>query len=324
MGPRSFYHSSFLLWLLAALLFFAASCTSVYLEKEAAASLEFVPPESGNSLISFETGITLPEGWQFFLSENDGALFRFVNSSNTVSGYLEWCDIGFPLSDNEMLKFMEEKLLNDYTIIRIIPAEKKTNTSYVAEYVSADGTAFYSMAVLPLDLGFYLLELRSETLDSGELTELCTRIAAGIRNAPAGYFMRNIPGTVQVHDISGMWNWVADIPGGTVLYRYLPGYTLCSAAVYETETDSLESLLDSDKYTLYTTDFIINNRITSVSAAGRDLPGGPELHVFIEGEKNYIVSFAVEDEDGKFESKTLLEREELQTFFLSALTFGGF
>lgn len=302
---------------------FLVSCTSVHLEREAAESLDFTPPSGGNELISFETGIILPEEWRFYILEDDGALFRFSDPSGTVSGYLEWCATGYPLSDREILDFIEDDLLTSFSIIRIIPGGEESNISYVAEYGLEEGPGNHSLAVVPGERGFYVLELSSESASAAELSSLCARIGSGVRGKPAGYCMRSIPGTFQVHDIGGMWNWAGDVPGGAVLYRYFPGYRLCSAAVFETDSDSLEAFLGNDDYAFFETELIINNRVQTAAAAGRELPEGPELHIFVQDTENYIVSFALEDEEGKFDSETLLSTEEIRSFFLTVITFGG-
>jgi hypothetical protein len=301
-----------------------SSCASIGGRKAALTETDFTPLPEDNHLVLYGLGISLPEGWMFTLYENEDLFLTFLDGDGTYIGCLEWCHTGFTLTERELLRFLENTMLEQVNITGSIRNTDPEKTTIVLECGKEDGSSPFYISTVSKQDGFYLLELQPVDASGADLMELCAGIAAGVRTEQTGISRRVVSGVYDFHDFSGFWNWAGDIPGGSVFYRFLPGRKLCVTTVSATEKNDLSDIIpDEDSFSIRQESYIINNRYISITAAVRSDSAVAEAYVLIPGDQKYLAHIVAENDDGTFTEDGILSQPEIKDFFVSAITFEG-
>ncbi len=300
------------------------SCTSIGGWKSSQTEKDFIPLPPDNHLILYGLGISLPEGWMFTLHEKEDLFLTFSDAEGTYLGCLEWCHTGFTLTERELLRFLENTILEQVNITGSMRNTDPENTIIVLECGKEEGSSPFYVSTVQREDGFYLLELQPADTSGADMMELCAGIAAGVGTEQTGISRRVVSGVYDFHDFSGFWNWAGDIPGGSVFYRFLPGRKLCVTTVSATEKKDLADIVPGENgFSVQEESFIINNRYISITAAVRSDSAVAEAYVLIPGHQKYLTHIVAENDDGTFTEDGLLSQPEIKEFFVSAISFEG-
>ena len=277
-----------------------------------------------NHLILFETGISLPPGWIITFPEEERLFLSFADSEGFYQGFLEWCSVGFPLSDDELFLYFTENNSDNITVNLKTSGTGSNGTIILLECISGADQKVFHIALIPEDRGFFVLELQEVKQSGMNAAEVCARIASSVGLTYPNICRRTVLGLYDFHSYSSIWKWATDTSEGCIFYGFLPGWKLCTVTVAVTEKDSLEDLVPVDGNCVFFNGLVpVNNQELNADAAGRNLEEGGELYLMLKGDLNYFLTFTYQDEKKSIEYTDLLGLDEIRQFFLAAISFDG-
>lgn len=282
-----------------------------------------LPPD--NRLVIYNVGMSLPSGWRFTLEEDPAVLFSFRDDTGIYRGSLEWCEVGFSPTEREIQRYIQKNLPAGLTAVDSGRYSGEKGDFFVMRCMQDDQPLVCCLGLIPGEIGFFVLELLPKNESPEELVSLCSSIAGTVGIEPDGFSSRRIIADSFVFNkIAGDWDWFRDSTRGSIFYRFLTGYSPCVMGIFETEAANIEDLYSEGvQYSAFDAEIIVNNRPITVAAAGRILDRQTEAMFLLKGKRRYLIHCTVENKTTVFDPAELLEKEEIQSFFLSAITFEG-
>lgn len=315
---------AFLFISLCLVLLLSTSCTSIGGTKAEEEEISFSQFPADNRLVIDGIEISLPPEWNFAFPEEDDLFLTFSDLDGYYMGSMEWCPLGFFPSVKEILKYYTDTILKDFDIIRTYEIANSSNRFILMECGVEGEENSFCVSLIPLNLGFYVLELKTSKRSGADLIEVCGSIASTLNGKAPDFSLRRKSGLYTFHNINSQWKWETDFPRGSVFLGYLPGNKPCAILLAVTEDKAFEEIVpDFEEYTRGTVVLPVNNGQREGKAAGRISGDSLEVYLLFEGEKNYIVHIRHENIDDDDDPLGLLSSQAIRSFFLANIAFEG-
>lgn len=300
-------------------------------------SLSVLGEGAGNTLIYQKTAISLPEGWNFFLSGDPAGqeLYRFADQEGKITGIVllleaSRLDGGFQNMEKDLEKTLEQiyaqRLPEGETLHVTVPTEAVTGRACIIHGGNSKAESSFISLFLFDGEDLYVVEL---TGPESVLFEQAETLAAIIhRFSPlknGGFVMRSRPEYgLRFHSFVGTWQWVEDLPEGVSLFSAVEGKdVLVSIRRPETGTPRLNVADLVSGKTMFEDTLTLNSKLRELSVQAR--MAGPETGLltlqFEVDAMAYQVDIQVSGVTGVESLMEIYRSRDLQMLFAEHLLF---
>ena len=313
-----------ILYLLAAGIFFGCSSLSKQGEEIDFTQAPF-DPES-NRLVVGETGISLPEGWRFAISEDMDHYLEFSDPDSVYSGGLEYTALGFPISSEDFQKQFIKEFLEKKNIQAVYPLQKQEKTLKILDYREPEKDTGSLISFIPDTEGCTIVEMLYPINQGTAALSLFSGIILSIEKEERFFCRRSIKNIIKFFSTNDIWTWCGDLPQGSLFTGYFPGdegmYD-SMITVWEDAGDTpVPSFWDNTKAgEAFVFELCINNRIiTTEGLEYQDDNKTCALYRINENFGSYFIFISVAPQDEAPLVRHLHLLQGVREFFLDCLT----
>jgi len=291
--------------------------------------IDFTPASldsDSNLLVLGETGISLPEGWRFAISDDREHFLEFSDPEGIYKGGLEFTAIGFSFPPQKFRKQFIKDFLEKKKIQAVYPVQEQETSLEILDYRESQEEPGALISFIPEPEGYTIAELYYPVDHRKEALSLFSGIILSIKEEEPFYCKRNINDVLKFFNTDGIWTWCGDTAGGSLFTGFFPdgeGMYRSMIAVWENSGEgTVPSCWDKDKAgDSFNFELCVNNRI--ITAEGSEYQDGTRtcsLYSINEDFGSYFIFISIAPNDATPLSKQVHLLQGIRDFFLDCIT----